>query len=300
MKTLAWIMATTLAIGAGSVDKPGAFTTEAQTLINGEVVDRAEFPATIWIGGCTAVLVGPRVVLTAAHCVRNGTRISFATNLSDTFKYKAACMHGDHYRGNSTADYAICYTESDVTKEHVPEFEVLATDPEVVQVDDWILQSGFGCTKWGRRLDMLLRVGLAQLIQGPSGKDNDFETGNGAVLCSGDSGGPAWSLKPDGSRDMVISTNSRSNTTSRSYLSAWVTPHGKAAIEKFRTAYPDALICGIHENAPRCRNKPKEPVVFAMESPNLKLLSVTVQPEHEVSADDLKIQLEAALESLGG
>lgn len=262
-------------------------TTDLPVLINGQIADRKDYPATIWIGNCTAAVVGPRTVLTAAHCVRNS--ISFTLGNG---KYSADCVVSDHYNRNATADYALCYSDRDIVD--TPYYENLATDESDVVRGDWILQTGFGCTKWGTRLDGQLRVGKAQVLSTPSGSSNDFETGNGAVLCSGDSGGPAWSLLPNGDRSKIISTNSRSNTTTRSYLSAWVTPHGKAAVEKYLDKF-SAQVCGIDPKAPRCRHAtPLSPVEFSMDG-LVAYLHVTIMPSASYSRDDAQSALDAAL-----
>lgn len=259
------------------------------TLIGGTVVNRADYPATIWIGNCTASLVGPRTVLTAAHCV--GSKISFSVG---TDRFSAQCRVNADYRGNSTADHAACYTDREVTG--VP-FENVNIDPTHVVKGDKIIQSGFGCTKWGTQLDMKLRVGVSEVLSTPYGSSNDYVTGNGAVLCSGDSGGPAWSRDTDGGRDKLISVNSRSNTTSRSYLSSTSTASAIKFINSYATTFK-AEICGVHATAQGCRNSvPPVPNKFSIDHQMLSLDAV-MKPGFEDKLDASKLFLEEKLQDL--
>src|SRR5690606_18545464 len=54
-----------------------------RVLINGTPVDRNKFPGIVRIatpgGACTASVVGPRTILTAAHCGEQGQTASFTT-----------------------------------------------------------------------------------------------------------------------------------------------------------------------------------------------------------------------------
>jgi hypothetical protein len=263
--------------------------TDVPVLINGTIADRKDFPATIWIGNCTASLVGSRTVYTAAHCV--GSSIAFSVGPT---RYTALCMKAPEYPRNTTADYALCFVNEKV--EGIP-FENVNIDPTHVTLGDWVLQSGFGCTRWGTRLDGQLRVGRAKVLQMPSGTSNDYVTGEGAVLCSGDSGGPAWSLTDAGQRDRLISVNSRSNTTSRSFLSAIATATGirftRSYIERFKTP-----ICGVTPDATGCRNAaPVEPASFKVQNKDV-ILEVTWQPTAKYSVQDAKKGLQAAIDSL--
>lgn len=266
-----------------------AVTTEEPVLIGGTVADRRMYPATIWIGNCTASIVGPRSVYTAAHCVGAVAAFSIGTE-----RFTAKCMRSPQYPRNATADYALCFTDREV--EGVP-YENINIDPTHVVEGDWIHQSGFGCTTWGGKIDGQLRVGRSQVIRVPNESSNDYETGNGAVLCSGDSGGPAWSLNPDGSRNLLISINSRSNTTSRSYLSAIATAEGirftRSFIEK-----NDTEICGVNSDAATgCRTAaPVDPVEFQIENGDM-VLSAVVQPGANYSAERAQIAMQAVLDS---
>jgi hypothetical protein len=262
---------------------------KSPALIGGTIADRKLYPATVWIGNCTASIIGPRTIWTAAHCVNRSASTTIGTT-----RYTSQCIRDENYlRGNSTADYALCYTNQDVSG--IP-YENVNTDPKHVAKGDYILQSGFGCTRWGGAIDGQLRVGRSQIITMPSGTNNDYVTGNGAVLCSGDSGGPAWSLNPDGSRNLLISTNSRSNTTSRSYLSAIATPQGLAFLKRYQEQFKTG-ICGVDQTV-GCRNtKPKEPVEFMIENAVAKLVAI-VQPTAPYSVEDATFSMQAVMDSV--
>ena len=266
-------------------------TADAPTLINGKVVDRKDYPATIWIGNCTASIVGPRTVYTAAHCVGG----SIAFSLGPT-RYTASCMKAPEYGSNPTADYAMCYINAEI--KDLP-YENVNIEPGHVTQGSWVLQSGYGCTTWGGRIDGQLRVGKSKVLTMPQGSSNDYVTGEGSVLCSGDSGGPAWSLTESGDRDRLISVNSRSNTTSRSYLSAIATPTGIKFVNSYVAKY-STPVCGVTKDAVGCRNtNPTTPQTFKLASKQVSL-SATWQPTAKYSVDEAKKVLNQALVSLEG
>jgi hypothetical protein len=69
--SLAGLTLVSLATGACATSG-GAAEQQGQDLIGGEVVEPDAYPATVvFMGGCTAARVGPRHLLTAAHCVLN-------------------------------------------------------------------------------------------------------------------------------------------------------------------------------------------------------------------------------------
>lgn len=218
------------------------------TLIGGEAADYAKFRAIIWIGNCTATLVSARVIYTAAHCV--STSISFRIGPN---RYTAFCMVAMEYTlGNSTADFALCMTTKPITG--IPEYEVVNLDPDLVKTGDNILLSGFGCQKWGGPLDGVYRIGKSEVRRVPNRGNSDYVTGNGSTLCSGDSGGPAWSLK-NGARDKLISINSRSDGRRTSYLSSTSSRIGRRFIKAWLVLHPLARICGVSSAAKNCRTQ---------------------------------------------
>jgi hypothetical protein len=138
---------------------------------------------------------------TAAHCVVGSGQTSFTLK---GVKYSGPCTYDKNYATNPKADHAFCFLDKVVP---AIEYENFNTDPTLVKVGDKVLLSGYGCTKQGGPIDGKLRVGYAEVI---SFQGNDIQTGKGAILCPGDSGGPLWKILPDGSR-IIVGDNSRTN-----------------------------------------------------------------------------------------
>jgi hypothetical protein len=64
------LLATALgACSSAPTDESTLLGSNADELTGGHVASESEYPATVSIGGCTAVKVGPRHFLTAAHCL---------------------------------------------------------------------------------------------------------------------------------------------------------------------------------------------------------------------------------------
>jgi hypothetical protein len=253
---------------------------EVEVLIGGVIADPNEFKASPWVGNCTSALVGERVLFTAAHCVSNGGTKSFSIGAT---RYNAKCAHHPEYKGNSTADFAVCLVDKKVEGD-VP-FEVVASAIDY-KVGDNFLLSGYGCLKWGGGLDGKYRIGRAKITKLPSGKNYDTVTQGDVALCSGDSGGPAWFVYPDGSRKLV-GVNSRSNTTTTSYLSS----HATATAQSFYKSWASSngvKICGIHSDAVGCRGaKPPGPVTFVVENKTVKF-EVVWQPTAPYTLEETK------------
>ncbi len=227
--------------------------TGTPSVIGGEPVDPASYPATFIfqsnIGGCTSTAVGAKAILTAAHCVENGS--TGEVTLKDDTKLKVTCEHHPHYSINRTKDFALCSTSQPM--KGFP-FEVINTSIAYPAVGDTIRLLGYGCREKGGfdRTFGVLFTGLARISVIPE-KDANIDTVavGGAALCSGDSGGGAY-VERAGGRRSYFAVNSRGDINSFSYLSTTATP----AFIKFAQAWAaknDASLCGVNPTAEGCR-----------------------------------------------
>lgn len=174
-------------------------------LIGGKPVPEGEFPQVVAINsqgsGCTATLVGPRVLVTAAHCARNGATVTFSHD-------------GHTYRGVASRNPLYPRTDADFNLVKLSE-EVVGVAPihvnaEQVQVNDEVTLMGYGCQKIGGGDGKFgeLRYGIAT-VKSRSGYDLVLK--GGAALCFGDSGGPGFV------DNQIVSINSKGNIRDTSY-----------------------------------------------------------------------------------
>jgi hypothetical protein len=228
------------------------------TLIGGVAVEPGDYPGVFYTSQgnsrCTGTLIGPKVVASAAHCMKSGGSLKL------TYKgktYSGTCSHAPEYRGNSTADWALCHLT-----EALPDAvaESVLVDSTKVKVGDQIRLMGYGCIRngGGGGNDGVLRTNMAKVTSVPKNSNYDTVTGpSSAALCYGDSGGPSFVEGTDGKR-YQLAINSRGNIRDTSYLSTlWVAPaqtfYKKWAEEK------GVKICGVHGEFEGCRNYVKDP-----------------------------------------
>lgn len=203
------------------------------TLIGGMLAKEGDFPSVIHISAgaarCTATIVGPQTILTAAHCVTDEKDISpvNAHFQVSTTVFKATCRHHPHYEGNYSFDYALCKTSSPI---HIDKYASI--DHQFVGLGKKVTLMGYGCVNprdqygaGGDEWDGRLRYGSVR-VDKPAGMSWEggpyFETKGQTALCFGDSGGPAMRYVKDPRLEnhFVIGVNSRSDIKSRGYISA--------------------------------------------------------------------------------
>jgi Trypsin len=254
------------------------------TLIGGTVADPADWPASPWVGNCSSTLIGERTLMTAAHCVSNGGSKSFTIGST---RYTGSCTHHPSYRGNATADWALCYLSQAVAG---VKFESIATSAEAsCDRGDMFLWTGYGCQRWGGGIDGRFRVGQVAATNCPSGTNYDTITRGSVALCSGDSGGGGYVLLAGGVRK-VVGVNSRSNTTDTSYVSSVYTTSFRQWAETWGDG-KSTKICGIHADTTNCRSDNTPP---PDDDCGRELATVmTTLSAHETATNALKACLEA-------
>lgn len=239
-------------------------------IVGGTLSDVADWPATLVIryGSktvCTGTVIGPRVVLTAAHCVPNGTRACLF--LKDTDERgdcedhrKLRCEHHPKYTRyhspvlTTSADWALCASGSDI---EVELFETVSkTKPDALKP---LHLTGFGCSKAGDTVDgyPLLFEGPADVVSLPNPADverwriNYIQTKGGAAVCFADSGGGAF-VHLDASKltRALVGVNSRGEL-GRSYIAATKTDHFIEWVDDWLRRHALSA-CGLSPDVENC------------------------------------------------
>jgi trypsin len=262
---------------------------EAPMLRNGVVATTRDWPASLYAtfptpGGtaaCTAALVGPRAILTAAHCTPVSGRISIRFGGAT---YGAACtLHPQYSAGDASADFALCKLEGEITA--VPSgfrFETISLSSLDQMLNRQILLTGYGCISdvvANGQTDGLYRIGANTIDEtsnspgrrrGPTyyagSEDNNLFTRDDpalANLCPGDSGGPAFRATAGngsafGSRS-IVGVNSRvfyRDQSRTSYGSSLVSATGGPEFEAWARAWTRSAqvqVCGVGATLQTCR-----------------------------------------------
>lgn len=179
-------------------------TPDVPAVSNGTPAQTCQFPTTALMQGCTGTLVHPRLVTTAAHCgspssVRLGeSQFSVARTIPVDFCLRNPNYNSQENNGVNGEDAHFCVLSQAVTDVPItpPVYgcEVFDIDPDnenvaIVGFGNNSDNGGFGTKRF-----------TDTSIQAPIGPDSKaaFVGTNGKDSCSGDSGGPAYTVLDDG------------------------------------------------------------------------------------------------------
>jgi hypothetical protein len=223
----------------------------APFIIGGTPVDPKLWPATLIFDSpayCTATVVGPQAILTAAHCL-NGA--SSGSALIGGKSIPLTCTENPSYSNDTTADVAMCAASAAINAPGL-KYEVLNLDSSLIKVKNDVVLLGFGCTVDGGKDFGVLYVGRATVQRVPV-KFQRYEVMGGAKLCEGDSGGAGYHIL-DKSKRVVFGVNeSQVPGTNTSYLSSVTTSDNMTFITGWSST-TGHKVCGMAAGLAGCRH----------------------------------------------
>ena len=207
-KKMALLLCGISLMGAGDAFGGGGGT----RLINGRPVEAGTFQEVVAIKSdgppCTAVVIGPKVIITAAHCIQAGGKAQFTVGGTT---YEATMTQSPIYPGKDH-DMALGVTAQEI-KGITPAFvSGKATSGLGISL------LGYGCTHpgGGGGSDGVLRIGET-VVTGFSNYDMVSRKPGGAALCFGDTGGPAYILDSTTTKHQLLGVNCKGNVSDTNY-----------------------------------------------------------------------------------
>lgn len=238
-------------------------TTRA-ALKDGSIVDRKEWPATLVFGKCGVTVVGPKTLLTAAHCIDQPVTagpLTLDNEPAENARY-ATCVRHPLYRDEdpperrASTDFALCELANPLPDDGVQPFESIDTRPEKLVVGRDVHLIGFGCAQDEGLVGVYpdLRQGDSRLTRAPAAEVGYAVTDGPAAYCGGDSGAGVFLVDPvDQTRRSLVGVASYGFPgTSISWFAATSTDVFRSFVRRFATDH-GSQICGVNVFSAPCR-----------------------------------------------
>jgi hypothetical protein len=194
-----WLIfvASSLDVSAASGEPP------PQAVVGGTPAEICDFPADVFIGNgganCTASLVHPRVLITAAHCLGGISMAGFGESAYSpvmTVAVQSCQAHPSYYQWG--LDLAVCVLAQDAPAvAMVP--VLMGCEADELMPGREIIIAGFGMSNEASGTGGGVKRYTSNTIDSVSYQANEiYLLGNGNGSCYGDSGGPAYIRLEDG------------------------------------------------------------------------------------------------------
>lgn len=215
---------------------------QAPQLFGGRPVEQGELKPSVYIGNCTATIVGTNVLLTAGHCRGSGDSVSFTL---DQTRHSGSCIRHPQYSqgGWLNNDFALCKFSPEV---RISVFGSL--EKKVVTVGEALTMQGYGAGSNGRLNygdSLVFRVDFMDII-----------TRGKVYLGGGDSGGALFAKVPDLVKGpfIIVGVNSRGDNSGNSYFNQTGLERSQEWFENYARTQ-GVGICGVNKN---CNATPAE------------------------------------------
>jgi hypothetical protein len=224
----------------------------------GTLAKAADYPALFWYvsaegAKCSASQVGPRVVITAAHCLVTNSNHAYEIDIGIELKGEATlrpgkCTISPRFKAETdrAPDWALCVLE-DVRP--VARYEVISLEP--VPAGSIARLAGYGCVSpTNKNVINDLYVGDVTIeLPHPTSSPIVIRASRKDVgLCPGDSGGPTFVTAPVGRRQIAVNSHT---IAEKSILVGFANDEFRSFIEGWMQTN-NVAVCGSHAAGAAC------------------------------------------------